>query len=277
MANTVIASASIETIAAMAHAANAAYCKSLGDDSQMPWVDAPEWQRESAINGVEFHIANPEAGDAASHENWMKEKLEAGWKYGKVKDVEKKTHPCLVEFDKLPPEQQFKDALFRQIVHGSVHLLLPVEAELAATKRQLTAQKGVATRAKNEAAAIRAELPPTPRSVGPVDKPLKAEELLALIEDADSVMVVLSDGKREIAGVAPFTVEGNAWRRSGERLLLDVPSLQVEGPAAGKGGIARLAGYGLVIDGDLVAYANRPDALPLPPGSRTELKHDVVF
>ena len=30
---------------------NRAYCAALGDTSQLPWDQAPEWQRQSAING----------------------------------------------------------------------------------------------------------------------------------------------------------------------------------------------------------------------------------
>ncbi len=119
----------VTAIAAAAHAANAAYCRSLGDDGQPEWADAPDWQVSSAVNGVEFHLANPDAGDAASHDNWRKAKEAEGWKYGEKKDAKKKLHPCMVDFDKLPPEQQFKDALFRSIVHGLAPLLKPLEVD----------------------------------------------------------------------------------------------------------------------------------------------------
>lgn len=46
----------------------------------------------------------------------MKEKVDAGWVYGKVKDAEAKTHPCIVKFEDLPEFQQKKDALFCAIV-----------------------------------------------------------------------------------------------------------------------------------------------------------------
>ena len=50
------------------------------------------------------------------HNNWSAEKVADGWVYGEVKDVEKKTHPCLVPFDQLPLFQQKKDKLFSAIV-----------------------------------------------------------------------------------------------------------------------------------------------------------------
>lgn len=107
----------VEDIARVCHEANRAYCLSLGDTSQKPWDEAPEWQKQSIINGVNFHIKNPKAGPAASHENWLEEKFRTGWKYGPVKDPEKKEHPCYVPFADLPSEQQMKDFLFHNIVH----------------------------------------------------------------------------------------------------------------------------------------------------------------
>lgn len=105
-----------DIIAEICHEANRLWCQSHGDMSQVPWMNAPDWQRESAVNGVIFIMQNPDAGDSASHDNWMREKLANGWVYGEVKDADAKTHPCLVPFVQLPPEQQAKDALFRSIV-----------------------------------------------------------------------------------------------------------------------------------------------------------------
>lgn len=107
-----------EDVARVAHEANRAYCLALGDASQLPWDEAPEWARTSAIKGVEFHLANPNADDSASHNSWLAEKRETGWKYGPVKNPDTKEHPCFVEFHELPVEQQRKDALFRSIVHA---------------------------------------------------------------------------------------------------------------------------------------------------------------
>lgn len=109
---------SVEQIAKVAHDVNKAYCEALGDHSQRPWDEAPDWQRDSARSGVEFHLANPNASAEASHSKWMLEKLADGWFYGKVKDEEAKTHPCMVSFHSLPREQQAKDFIFRQVVRS---------------------------------------------------------------------------------------------------------------------------------------------------------------
>jgi hypothetical protein len=70
--------------------------------------------------GVAFHKANPDAGDSASHDSWMAQKIADGWVYGPEKDPDATppTHHCIVPFDELPKVQQAKDALFRSIVHA---------------------------------------------------------------------------------------------------------------------------------------------------------------
>ena len=108
----------VEQIAQVCHEINRAYCQSMGDGSQPFWEFAPDWQQQSAINGVNFHLNNPDAGADASHNSWMKEKVESGWVYGEVKNPEAITHRCIVPFDQLPKEQQAKDFLFRQVVHS---------------------------------------------------------------------------------------------------------------------------------------------------------------
>lgn len=108
----------VADIARVCHEVNRAYCIALGDLSQAEWHNAPLWQRDSAMNGVRLHLNNPGAGPEASHEAWMAEKVAAGWAYGKVKNSDEKTHPCLVPFSDLPREQQAKDFLFRAVVHA---------------------------------------------------------------------------------------------------------------------------------------------------------------
>lgn len=105
-------------IARVCHEVNRAYCEALGDTSQKKWDEAPQWQRTSAINGVEFHINNPNAGPENSHETWLKEKKDNGWSYGPVKNEERKEHPCFVPFNQLPVAQQAKDYIFRAVVHA---------------------------------------------------------------------------------------------------------------------------------------------------------------
>ena len=107
-----------EQVAQVCHEINKAYCESISDNSQPSWSESPEWQKSSAINGVQFHLDNPDAPPSSSHDSWLKQKEEEGWKYGPVKDAEKKEHPCFVPYDELPTEQKSKDFLFKQVVHS---------------------------------------------------------------------------------------------------------------------------------------------------------------
>lgn len=106
------------SIAAVCHEVNRAYCQSLGDYTQPSWDDAPQWQKDSAVMGVELHLNNPKAGPQASHESWMAQKVADGWVHGDEKNPDAKTHPCLVPFADLPREQQAKDFIFRGVVHA---------------------------------------------------------------------------------------------------------------------------------------------------------------
>lgn len=110
-------------IAKVCHQANKALCESLGDTSQPDWENAPLWQTNSAIAGVEFNITNPTAPASASHDCWLEDKRAHGWSWGIEKDVELKTHPCFVPYDELPKEQQAKDYLFKNIVGALAPLL----------------------------------------------------------------------------------------------------------------------------------------------------------
>lgn len=109
-----------EQVARVAHEVNRAYCLALGDTSQPAWEDAPQWQRDSALLGVQLHTENPDAGPQASHESWMAQKVAEGWTYGPEKRPDLKQHHCMVPFDQLPREQQAKDYLFRAVVRALV-------------------------------------------------------------------------------------------------------------------------------------------------------------
>lgn len=106
----------IEACAEAAHEANRLYCASIGDRSQAPWDEAPDWQKDSCRKGVVGALAGntPEQ----SHESWLAEKRAAGWVYGPTKDPHAKTHPCVVPYAELPQEQLAKDAIFVSVVRA---------------------------------------------------------------------------------------------------------------------------------------------------------------
>ena len=105
-----------ESIAKVVHELNRAYCYMLGDESQVAWEDAPDWQKESTLQGVEHLLQNPDLSAEEMHENWMEVKEKDGWSYGVVKIPELKEHPCMLPYSELPIEQQRKDIFFSTIV-----------------------------------------------------------------------------------------------------------------------------------------------------------------
>jgi len=134
----------VPIIAAACHERNRIYCLELGDSSQLPWDQAPEWQRVSACKGVLGILCNGNTAEQ-SHESWCVEKRRTGWVYGPEKKApvpaihhsqqgdecrtfvpdegQAGTHPCLVPYSDLPPEQRRKDALFRGVCLGMARML----------------------------------------------------------------------------------------------------------------------------------------------------------
>lgn len=110
----------VEFAAELAHESNRAYCARNGDFSHLPWKDAQENIKDSARNGVRQIINNPDTTPEQSHENWLAFKKADGWVYGPVKDMEKKTHPCMVPYTDLPEFDRVKDAVFGSVVRGAL-------------------------------------------------------------------------------------------------------------------------------------------------------------
>lgn len=126
-------------IAQVCHEAKRAWCEVNGDTSQVPWDKAEPWQKQSAIDGVAFAIANPGCTPADQHQAWMNTKIRDGWKQGEVKDAEAKTHPCLVPYAELPALQRAKDGLFLAIVRAlTAAEPSPVPAAAALDPKQVT-------------------------------------------------------------------------------------------------------------------------------------------
>lgn len=111
----------IEACARVAHEVNRAYCATLGDNSQPPWDEAPDWQKISARKGVVGALGGNTP--AQSHEGWLAEKVATGWVYGPVKDPDAKTHPCMMPYDELPAGQRAKDSLYLAAVRATAEAI----------------------------------------------------------------------------------------------------------------------------------------------------------
>jgi hypothetical protein len=101
----------VETIARCCHEANKAWCEAHGDGSQSGWTWAEQWQRDSAIKGVQVALdgATPEQ----QHDAWTADKIADSWVYGPFA-----AHPCLVPYEQLPEFQRATAAMFGAIVRA---------------------------------------------------------------------------------------------------------------------------------------------------------------
>lgn len=106
--------------AQIAHEANRAFSLQNGDASQPSWADAPDHVKASAINGVMAIIQNPNLSPADCHANWIAHKTQEGWKYGSVRDEDKKTHPYMVPYQELPEQARLKDVVFGAAARGAL-------------------------------------------------------------------------------------------------------------------------------------------------------------
>jgi hypothetical protein len=107
----------ITQIAQTVHEIQKSFCESIGDYSLPAWEVAGDMQRNT-IQGVVDLLNNTAAAAGFSHEQWMKNKINDGWKLGPVKNWETKEHPALIPFAELPVHEQTKDYLFVQTVRS---------------------------------------------------------------------------------------------------------------------------------------------------------------
>jgi hypothetical protein len=105
-------------VARVCYEVNRSYCVATGDNSFGPWVDAPQWQRDTNVIGVQYALDNPHVTPEDMHNSWMNKKIIDGWSYGEKKDAELKTHPALVNYSDLPEQQRLKDDLFLAVVNA---------------------------------------------------------------------------------------------------------------------------------------------------------------
>jgi hypothetical protein len=106
----------INRVAQVMHEAVRAWQKANGQPASPPWSRAPAWMKTSSREAVIWRLSNPKASPSLHHEQWVAEKKSAGWKYGKVKNGVKKTHPLMIPYDRLPEVERRKDALVSSVI-----------------------------------------------------------------------------------------------------------------------------------------------------------------
>lgn len=105
---------SLEQVAIVCHQGNIAAQIAAGETPSPRWV----WMRPEIKESTREGIRNAMAGSTPEemHASWSKNRLDAGWVYGEVKDEVAMTHPCLVPYSELPEEQRVKDAVMLDVV-----------------------------------------------------------------------------------------------------------------------------------------------------------------
>lgn len=109
----------IEKVAELCHETNRAICESVGDFTQVPWAETPDYVKVSAEKGVSAVFADPNLTPEGLHAKWMSDKVADGWVYGPVKDASAKTHPCICDYSQLAPADKLKDIAFLNTVRSA--------------------------------------------------------------------------------------------------------------------------------------------------------------
>lgn len=151
----------------------------------------------------------------------------------------------------------------------------------AALEAELDAAKATATKARNAARLSAGEKPVKARKfeVDPGKQP-DAAQLRALIgageADAHKVELVFTTLGKEVAGLVPVIVQGDAWTDSANGLMLK-EAVTLHGPAQGASPFT-FDGYGLLIDGKPVAHRARIGGpIHVGPGAAVKIESDVIF
>ncbi|MED5545634.1 MAG: hypothetical protein VX309_03890 [Pseudomonadota bacterium] len=158
------------------------------------------------------------------------------------------------------------------------------EEQLAGVKRQLAAQKGQVTKARNEAAetqeALAAAIARDPEAKLrklPSDPPVfdrkRQDALRKVIGDAEDLELVAFLGDVEAGDVPALALRKgmSGFKVIGSGLLLAIDSWLVTGPA-------RLDGWALYADDELLLYRKRSAGqLQIGAGQSFNLAHDVLL
>lgn len=138
------------------------------------------------------------------------------------------------------------------------------------------AEKAEGGEKRAKASLTKATTPAKPRKLGAIadDKVLDKDDLRKAIDDADEVQIAFSDGTREVLGIPPINVTGDAWGDHQFGTVLK-EAATIEGPREGSS--VTIDGYALLLDGKQVAYSRRSTPLQVAPGQRVSLANDIIF
>jgi RyR domain-containing protein len=104
-----------EAIARVCHEANRALQNELGEPCPSePWDTLPLTVRASLIRAVAAVV--PGRTPEEQHNLWMRDRIDAGWVHGPVRNEAAKEHPCLVDYEHVSMGDRLKDMVFLSLV-----------------------------------------------------------------------------------------------------------------------------------------------------------------
>lgn len=106
------------SIAEACYMVNCAYREGVGDRKRALWVDVPVSICERLLEAVTICLDTENPTVETQHNQWKKDKLRDGWKYGFIEDVPKKEHPACVPFEELAAVHRVKGHLFLATVYA---------------------------------------------------------------------------------------------------------------------------------------------------------------
>jgi len=116
-------------ISKLAHNAMADNCLQNYNINVPLWDDLPEDNRIAAFNLTAYTYDHPDITDKELHDEWVKTKLNDGWKYGIKLDNDKKENPNIVEYENIPLHFRISSNIFRNVILSSSKLISFLEDE----------------------------------------------------------------------------------------------------------------------------------------------------
>lgn len=194
-----------------AHEVNRIFAAMFGDYTHLSWDQSPENIQNSIRFGLGVIAGDPGITPRQQHDAWMEYKLRDGWTYGEVRDLEAKTHPCLMPYEHLPSFHKTKDWLFSTVVRALLGLpvlsssdvpripVLPHNTFALSMKDALMLSDSI----RRHDSSLEACPDALPRSACTLIDTLAGErdKLAAVIDAAsDGIDTLIDDGNRDRAG-----------------------------------------------------------------------------
>ncbi|WP_299262893.1 hypothetical protein [uncultured Psychrosphaera sp.] len=110
----------ITSLAEVCHGVLQQYAKPFGHELKA-WAELDNKEQQHYIGRIAQYMLYPDAKVSAPHDAWsMRMKLN-GWKYGAELDANKLTHPNIIDFEIMEPEQQAQDYIIYGLVKETLN------------------------------------------------------------------------------------------------------------------------------------------------------------